>query len=238
MEKLKYKLPSYSVINHLCLGSDIIHELKKCIEQLDSEFQSVIEINKELCGIHHELANGVYDNFYQISLTDSNVDNRDVTLEDCEIIHNDLHSSSRSKNIKRKKQISLSGGVMDESTYTRKTAIYEKYQNLFDKILFKFKGQPTRVRLVKLMSGTTVPPHIDYDPSYALRFIFPIVSDKDCINIFWVKDKIEVVNFEPGNAYFLNTGFKHAVLNFSKKHRYTFMVSVKGTEDIDHLLKK
>lgn len=238
MEKLKHKLPAYAAVDHLSLDNELLAELAACIQKLDPDFQSVLEINKGLCGIHHELASGVYDNFYQISLTDSTVDNKDITLEECEIVHTDLHSSTSVDNIRRKQATSRSGGVMDESTYTKKTDVYHQHQALFDKILCKFKGQTTRIRLVKLMSGTTVPPHIDYDPSYAVRFIFPVISDQDCVNVFWVKNKIEVANFEPGQAYFLNTGFKHAVLNFSKNHRYTFMVSVKGTEDINHLIKK
>lgn len=238
MEKLKHRLPTYSIIDHLCLDNQTLQELVKCIEELDPEFKSVLEINKGLCGIHHDLASGVYDNFYQISLTDSVVDNPTLTSEDCEIVHNDLHSSTRTNNIRRKQLTSVSQGVMDESTYTKKTEVYGKYQELFDKILAKFKGNPTRIRLVKLEAGTNVPPHIDYDPSYAVRFILPVISNNDCVNVFWVKNKIEVVSLIPGNAYFLNTGYKHAVLNFSKNHRYTFMVSVKGIEDIEHILEK
>lgn len=238
MEKLKHRLPAYASVDHLSLDSDTLKKLITCVQELETNFQSVLEINKGLCGIHHDLASGVYDNFYQISLTDSMIDNPELTSEECKIVHNNLHSSTRTNNIRRKKLTSVSQGVMDESTYTKKTEVYGKYQELFDKILTKFKGNPTRIRLVKLEAGTNVPPHIDYDPSYALRFILPIISDTDCVNVFWVKNKIEVVSLVPGNIYFLNTGYKHAVLNFSKNHRYTFMVSVKGIEDIEHILEK
>jgi hypothetical protein len=238
MEKLKHRLPSYSIIDHLCIDNQTLQDLKSCIEELDPDFKSVLEINKGLCGIHHELASSVYDNFYQISLTDSTVQNKDITLEDCEIVHNDLNSSTQTNNIRRKQLTSTSRGVMDESTYTQKTDVYQKYQALFDSILSKFKGQTTRIRLVKLAAGTHITPHIDYDPSYAVRIILPVISDLDCLNVFWVKNKIETTSLIPGNAYFLNTGYKHAVLNFSKNHRYTFMVSIKGIEDIEHLLEK
>ena len=238
MEKLKHKLPLYSVIEHLNIDSATLLQLAKCIEELDPDFKSVLEINKGLCGIHHELASGVYDNFYQISLTDSVVENKDITLEECGLVHNELHSSSKTQNIRRKQLTSVSSGVMDESTYTKKTEVYEKYNALFDTVLSKFKGQTTRIRLVKLAAGSNVPPHIDYDPSYAVRFILPVISDQECINVFWAKNKIEVISLQSGKAYFLNTAYKHAVLNFGKNHRYTFMVSVKGIEDIEHLIEK
>ena len=234
MEKLKHKLPPYSIIDHLCLDDSTLTQLIDCVKFMDSNFKSVFETNKGLCGTHHDLASQVYDNFYQINLTDSTIDNPDVTIDDCEIINNDMISSSY---YYRKKQLySTSGGVMDESTYTVKTKYYEQYQSLFDNILAKFKGRPTRIRLVKLMAGTNVLPHIDYDPSYAVRIIFPIISHHECLNLFWVKNNIEVTTFKPGNAYFLNTGYKHSVLNLSKTDRYTFMVSVKGTDDIDHII--
>jgi hypothetical protein len=108
---------------------------------------------------------------------------------------------------------------------------------LFDGILSKFRGKTTRVRLVKLDSGSSVAPHIDYDPSYAVRIIIPIIASPECINITWAKNEVHSTFFEPGKAYFLNTGYKHAVVNMSKHARYTFMISVTGTADIDHLIK-
>lgn len=239
MLKLKHRLPAYSVLEHLCLDQSTIDGLSRCIQDLNNEFRSVLEINKELCGIHHELAKEAYDKFFQISLTDSHLENKDVTLADCETVHDNLHRGTRTDSIRRKKNISQSGSsTLDESTYTNKTEVYERYAELFDTIFAKFKGKPTRIRLVKLAAGSIITPHIDYDPSYAVRVIIPIIADQECVNIFWVKNNIESVAFVTGNAYFLNTGYKHAVVNMSKNDRYTLLVSVNGSEDIDHLIDR
>ncbi len=60
----------------------------------------------------------------------------------------------------------------------------------------------------------------------------------ECVNIFWAKNQVHSIAFEPGKAYFLNTGYKHAVMNFNKHDRYTFMISIDGTEDINHLIEE
>lgn len=232
--KLKHRLPTYSVIDHLCLNALLLSELEKCIVELNDEFKSVLEVNKGLCGVHHELAKSVYDNFFQIGLTDSINENKPITIDECEVIHDALHTSG----YRHKQSLVIDkNSVLNESTYTVKNDTYNRYAPIFDKIIEKFKGKPTRIRLVKLGTGTSILPHIDYDPSYAVRIIIPIFADSECVNLFWVKNNVECVTFIPGNAYFLNTGYKHAVMNFSKHDRYTFMISVDGTEDINHLIK-
>lgn len=235
--KLKHRLPSYSAIDHLSLLPIQLEQMSNCIRELESEFKSVLEVNKELCGIHHELSSRVYDNFFQIGLTDSTVENKPVTLEECEVVDNELHKDSVVKNYRKRIELTTNeASPMNESTYTSKTKVYDKYANVLDGIFANFKGTTTRARLVKLAAGTSIAPHIDYDPSYAVRIIIPIISDPDCINVFWVKNQIESVSLSLGKAYFLNTGYKHAVINFGKHDRYTLMISVKGTQDIDHLL--
>jgi hypothetical protein len=204
---------------------------------LESEFKSVLEVNKELCGIHHDLASKVYDNFFQISLTDSTVENKSTTIEECEVVDEDIHSRGLIKSYRKRIELTTdSSSPMNESTYTAKTKIYDNYAEMFDSIFSKIKGKSTRARLVKLSSGSNVTPHIDYDPSYAVRIIIPIIADNECLNVFWVKNNIETIAFTPGKAYFLNTGYKHAVMNFSKHDRYTLLISINGTQDIDHLL--
>lgn len=235
--KLKHRLPSHSVLDHLSLTTTQLESLINCVHELESEFKSVLEVNKELCGIHHDLASRVYDNFFQISLTDSTVENKPATLEECEIVDESIHSKGLVKSYRER--IALTTGKdspMNESTYTAKTKIYDKYNEIFDSIFANIKGVSTRARLVKLSSGSNVTPHIDYDPSYAVRIIIPIIADNECLNVFWVKNNIETVAFTPGKAYFLNTGYKHAVMNFSKHDRYTLLISINGTQDIDHLL--
>ena len=235
--KLKHRLPSHSVIDHLSLNPEQLASLVQCVNELESEFKSVLEVNKELCGIHHDLASRVYENFFQISLTDSTVENKPTTLEECEIVDEDIHNRGLIKSYRKRIELTTDiASPMNESTYTAKTKVYDRYSEIFDSIFSKIKGKSTRARLVKLSSGSNVTPHIDYDPSYAVRIIIPIIADNECLNVFWVKNNIETVAFTPGKAYFLNTGYKHAVMNFSKHDRYTLLISINGTQDIDHLL--
>lgn len=239
MSNLKYKLPIFSEIDHLQLDESQLTTLIETTLGLEKDFQSVLEANKKLCGFNHDLTQAVYDNFFQISLTESPFNKQDISLSECEESGKLLNEGKKVTSVKRKKILSIEpGNPLNESEYGEKTVYYNNYKALFDGILAKFKGVPTRVRLVKLESNTSIAPHIDYDPSYAVRIIIPIIADENCINVFWAKNKIESVTFKPGKAYFLNTGFKHAVMNFSKRDRYTFMVSVKGIEDIEHLIIK
>jgi hypothetical protein len=235
--RLKHKLPIYSGIPHLSLSDIELTELKQIIDEIDSQFKSVLEINKSLCGIHHSLATSVYDNFMQIGLTDCET-NKDATIEQCENINAEIMSEGLIKSIKSKKrQSSDINSPLNERMYTVKNDLYLKYASVFDGIFSKFKSKPTRIRLVKLNAGTTVSPHIDYDPSYSVRIIIPIVSPADCLNIFWKGDEVTSFNMIEGRAYFLNTAYRHAVVNLSDKDRYTLLVSVDGTGDVNELIK-
>lgn len=235
--KLKHRLPTTSVLDHLCLDEKTLADLVSCVNELKSQFKSVIEVNNQLCGIHHKLASNVYENFFQIALTNSHHETQ-TDLESCQKTYEEINQGSRTEAIRKKKALATDkSSAFNEHSYRNRNEVYEQYKNLFEKILNPVKGQTTRVRLVKLAAGTSVAPHIDYDPSYAVRVIIPVISNSECLNVFWVQNKIETVHLEPGKAYFLNTGYKHAVINLSNEDRYTFMFSINGTEDIHHLLK-
>lgn len=236
-QKIKHLLPTHSIVEHLQLEPSLLAELQTCVCELETEFKSALEVNKKLCGVHYDLTNEVYKNFFQISLTDSELPNEEVTIDDLEMIDKEFHKEGKIKGMRQKKMLSTDeNSIHNEATFVHKTETYKRYAPLFDKVLSKFKGTPTRIRLVKLGAGHSITPHIDYDPSYAVRIIIPVFAEPECVNLFWVKNNIESVLFTPGNAYFLNTGYKHAVTNFSKHDRYTFMISIKGTEDINHLM--
>lgn len=238
MKKLKHRLPAYATLDHLSLDSETLLGLKKYIQEHEHQFASVFSANKNLCGIHQEFADKVYENFLQIPLTDSPY-NKVLKEHFNTQYDSDPGSSSITQRQRIKKAASMDReSAFNELTYIEKTSYYQESTGLFDSILSRIRSEPTRVRLVKLNAGTTVPPHIDYDPSYAVRVIIPIFSDKDCLNIFWVKNEVEVIHLREGQAYFLNTGYRHAVVNMSSSDRYTFMISLKGTADIESLLSK
>jgi hypothetical protein len=236
-KKIKHLLPASSILEHCSMDQNTLNELIQCIAQLQSEFKTPIEVNKKLCSVHNELTHTSYKNFYQISLTDTSADNEEVTFEELDKINEQLSAGSMVDSYRRKQKLSTEeNNPMNETTFTVKTETYKRYESLFNKVLGQFRGTPTRIRLVKLEAGASITPHIDYDPSYSVRVIIPIMAEPECVNLFWVKNKVEAINFAPGNAYFLNTGYKHAVINYSDKDRYTFMISLKDTKDIDHLL--
>lgn len=235
--KLKHRLPLIAELPHLNLTPDELIQTVDLVKSLEDEFVNVVEANKKLCGIHHVLASDAYANFFQIALTDSRLNTDPATVEDCSIEHTRLNSSGMVSNMKVKLQeVSSDNSVYNEKLYTEKTSVYESNKYLLDGIFSRFRGKPTRARFVKLNSGTSVAPHIDYDPGYAVRVIIPIISTEDCLNIFWRKGIPEVYHLKPGVAYFLNTGYRHAVVNLSKSDRYTILVSIDGIDDINNLI--
>lgn len=236
-QKIKHLLPAYSILDHLKLEPEVLHDLQTCVRDLELEFKSVVEVNRKLGSVHYDLANEVYNNFLQIGLTDSKISTEEVSISEIETISKNFNKDGKIKGMRQKKLASEDkNSIHNEANFIYKTEVYNRYAHLFDKVLTKIKGTPTRIRLVKLAAGNSVTPHIDYDPSYAVRIIIPLLAEPECVNLFWVKNEVKAMTFTPGNAYFLNTGYKHAVINYSKHDRYTFMISVNGTSDIDHLL--
>ena len=159
-----------------------------------------------LCDNHMELVKNVYDNFEQINLT-----------EPSELLP---YTESIKERLKRR----------EEHLYNVPT---EDYTNsYFEKIVTQLKAPASRVRITKLAPGKTIPFHVDYDVSYAVRCICPIYGGKNVINLFRRDDKLEAYNLEDGNAYFLNIGYPHAVVNMSDTPRIALMFSLDGTDDI------
>ena len=175
------------------------------------------------------MVNSVYDHFDQINLTDySYGDNYIPTMEECHTMGVEISGKSGYKSRSRKE------GVPDyliEDNYNTPTELY--IGSYFEDIVNSFEAEAIRVRLTRLRAGTSVDPHIDYDPSYAVRIILPIVTNDNVINHFWKRNEKHSFNI-PANGvpYFLNTGFKHSVDNNSDKDRIALMFSLKTQEDI------
>ena len=120
---------------------------------------------------------------------------------------------------------------LNEKSYNEPTQSYKS--SYFYNVVNSFKEKAIRVRLTKIKAGTGIPPHIDYDPSYATRVIVPIVSSKEVVNQFWVKNSLQEYNLPAdGSAYFLNVGFRHAVINRSQQDRTCLMFSLDGQGDL------
>tara|TARA_Y200000002_G_scaffold68079_1_gene52928 strand:- start:13198 stop:13812 length:615 start_codon:yes stop_codon:yes gene_type:complete len=202
----KKTLPS---IHNFKLDIDL-KKLQQATDTLAEKFVDVKTANPMLCDNHMELVAHVYDNFEQINLTTPS-----------EILP---YTTSIKERLKRK----------EEHLYNVPT---EDYKNsYFEQVVTQLKSPASRIRITKLAPGKNIPFHVDYDVSYAVRCIVPIYGDKQVINLFKREDKLEAYNLENGNAYFLNIGYPHAVVNMSNKPRIALMFSLNGTDDLDGLV--
>mgnify|MGYP001395297918 FL=1 len=201
----KQELPSIHNYN-LDINLD---ELRSACDTLAEKFVDVRTANPMLCDNHMELVASVYDNFEQINLTTPS-----------EILP---YTASIKERLRRR----------EEHLYNIPTPEYT--DSVFENIVTQLKAPASRVRITKLAPGKTIPFHVDYDVSYGVRCICPIYGDKNVINLFRREGKLEAYTLENGNAYFLNIGYAHAVVNMSSKPRIALMFTLDGTEDLENV---
>lgn len=201
----KHELPTLHNFN---LNIDLGRLQAEC-DKLAEKFVDVRTANPMLCDNHMKLVEQVYDNFEQINLTTPS-----------EILP---YEASIKERIRRR----------EEHLYNVPTPEYTG--SYFEEVVTQLKAQASRVRITKLAPGKTIPFHVDYDVNYAVRCICPIYSDRNVINLWRRDDKVEAYTLEPGNAYFLNIGYPHAVINMSDKPRIALMFSLDGTEDLENI---
>jgi hypothetical protein len=186
-----------------------LDKLQKACDDLASKFVDVRTANPMLCMNHEDLVKDVYDNFEQINLTTPS-----------EILP---HTASIKERLKRK----------EEHLYNIPTEDYTG--SYFEQVVTQCKAPASRIRITKLAAGKNIPFHVDYDVSYAVRCIIPIYGDKQVINLFKRDNQLEAYTLEPGNAYFLNIGYPHAVVNMSNNPRIALMFSLDGTDDLENV---
>jgi len=201
----KQDLPTTANLN---LDIDL-ERLRQATDTLAEKFVDVRTANPMLCDNHMELVADVYDNFEQINLT-----------EPSEILP---YEPSIKKRLRRR----------EEHLYNQPTQDYT--DSVFQEIVTQLKAPASRVRITKLAPGKTIPFHVDYDVSYAVRCICPVYGGKNVINLFKRDGKLEAYNLEDGTANFLNIGYPHAVVNMSDQPRIALMFSLDGTDDLTTL---
>ncbi len=230
----KHRLPSYYKLT--CIKFDIPKILAE-IKNYESHFANVLESNKALCLNNPQLVQSVYEHYEQISLTEFSGKQKDLcSVEHCvEKAENAGTSAPLSKRQQYKIKLSERFDVpeMDERNYNAPTKLYTN--SYIQSCVETFTSQPMRVRIVKLKAGKKVDWHIDYDPSFAVRIILPLVTHPLVINKTKRKNIIEEC-FMPadGHPWFLNTGFAHYVENKSDIDRIILMFSLNP----DSLLEK
>lgn len=201
----KKHLPS---IHNFKLDIDL-NKLQDATMTRMEKFVDVRTANPMLCMNHEELVQSVYDNFEQINLTTPS-----------EILP---HTDSIKERLRRR----------EEHLYNLPTEDYTG--SYFEEIVTQLKAPASRIRITKLAPGKNIPFHVDYDVSYGVRCIVPIFGDKQVINLFKRDGKLEAYNLDNGNAYFLNIGYPHAVVNMSNKPRIALMFTLDGTVDLENV---
>lgn len=103
----------------------------------------------------------------------------------------------------------------------------------FANILDMFKAKVTRVRLAYLTAGFEIKPHVDYDPSYIVRYHIPLITNNDVIMGFTHKN-VDYLYHMPsdGSVYFFNSGIKHWVKNNGKEDRLHLIIDTHGQDDL------
>lgn len=87
-------------------------------------------------------------------------------------------------------------------------------------------GKVYRVRLTKLLPGTTIPWHKDETPNEYMRLIIPVITNDECINGFRLDGEYEYEYLPAtGGAYWFNGKIDHNVINGSTKPRYAVVLT-------------
>ena len=206
VSRKKFQLPTLDKLNHIKID---LAKLRAQSNQLSEQFVDVKTANPMLCENHVKLVKDVYDNFEQINLTTPS-----------EILP---YTASVKERLKRK----------EEHLYNVPTKEY--LGSYIESIIEQTKSPASRIRITKLAAGKTIPFHVDYDVSYAVRCIVPIYGDSNVINLFKRNNQIEAYNMENGSAYFLNIAYPHAVVNMSDQPRIALMFSLDGQDDLEDM---
>lgn len=124
--------------------------------------------------------------------------------------------------------------IADEMNYTERS---EWVRGIFAEILDAFApDQPKRVRLAYLAPRFEIAPHVDYDPSYIVRYHIPIVTNSLCTMNVIRDQKAENRHFPAdGGVYFFNAGLKHWAQNQSDSARLHLIVDVHGQHHLERV---
>lgn len=104
-------------------------------------------------------------------------------------------------------------------------------------ILDGFTSRITRVRLAYLSQKFHIEPHVDYDPSYIVRYHLPIITNPQ-VKMFMLRKQQVIQQHLPANGriYFFNSGLKHWVRNDSDQARLHLIIDVHGQDELNDLV--
>lgn len=122
----------------------------------------------------------------------------------------------------------------DELNYGVRT---EHVKGEVEKIFDLFTSKITRVRLAYIAGNHDLKPHVDYDPSYIVRYHIPIITNTG-VTMYMERNGQTYARHLPadGRVYFFNTGIKHWVKNDSDLARVHLIIDVHGQNELEHLV--
>ena len=119
----------------------------------------------------------------------------------------------------------------NEYNYHEPTPAYQG--TYFEQVANSFQARAIRVRLVRMDAPYVLPPHRDFDPTYAVRVIIPIFADPTATNYVWQQGQEHTYHLEAdGSAYFLNIGQSHAVIHTGRTPRIVLCISLVDQQDL------
>ena len=122
----------------------------------------------------------------------------------------------------------------DELNYGVRT---ELVTGEIEKILDMFTSKITRVRLAYIAANHDLKPHIDYDPSYIVRYHIPVITNPGVTMYMNRSGKVYSRHLPAdGKIYFFNTGIQHWVINNSDLDRVHLIIDVHGQDELSNLV--
>ena len=122
------------------------------------------------------------------------------------------------------------GTIYDEDSFTKLTDVYYKSKEV-QKLIEPFKPWLCRTHFLNFRKGGYFPPHIDnrlVDKTKFIRILVPIKKIKPSY-LYFIHDG-NILNFNRGSAYFLNTNKQHCIFSFNDDC-IMLVMNLKATDD-------
>ena len=220
---LKHKKFEYPAIAELPIEINL-DLLKTYLKDHDHLWQDNYSAHEGLCVNNGKVADSTYKQIDHFHLTGTNFDADNAPKT------SDFEEYTAKAKIKRDEI----HPYMDEYNWAHPLPHYGGTE-LHKHLTSLFKSPIIRLRMSRMQPGCVVPEHIDYNTTYAVRFIIPISGNGGVVNRFWYKGEIYDFEMQEGKAYFLNVGYKHAVYHKGFDTRYYLLGTLGGQEDIECL---
>ncbi len=108
----------------------------------------------------------------------------------------------------------------------------------FEEVLNSFSGKPSRARILTMLPGGKLLPHIDYNTDYNIRIHIPIYTNSWALFGTRRQGEEVVVHHMPadGHCWFVNVGWEHSAWNFGDTPRVHLIFAMNNQEDIEDAL--